>query len=176
MYVILTKYRRNFKLVHPLTFNLSYFAVLFQLIADSNGLVDEQRLTNLFQSLLQIPSYLGEAASFGGAIIDFSVRSCLERSNKYEIEFRDFLCWVQREPQSLVWLAVFHRIIHSENTNHYNVRCAACKVMPILGLRYKCMKCFNTDLCQACFFYGHPVRGHKLTHPMQEYALQSDFN
>ena len=144
---------------------------MFQLVSDSNGLVDEQKLTYLFQSLLQIPTLCNEAAAFGGLLVDFSVRSCLERSNKYEIEFRDFLLWVQREPQSLVWLAVFHRIIHSENTKHFNVRCCVCKIMPITGLRYRCMKCFNTDFCQSCFFYGHNIRGHKLTHAMQEYCV-----
>lgn len=144
---------------------------MFKLVADSNGLVDEQKLTLLFQNLLQIPSYLNESASFAGPIIDYSVRVCLERANKYEIEFRDFLHWTKYEPQSLVWLAVFHRMIKSESTKHLNYRCRACNRSPIIGLRLKCLKCFNTDFCQDCFFYGNDnVRGHKLTHPLQEYS------
>lgn len=29
-----------------------------------------------------------------------------------------FLTWVQQEPQSLVWLAVLHRVAASENIQH----------------------------------------------------------
>lgn len=148
-------------------------ADMFQLVCDSNGFADEIRLSHLIHSLIQIPRYLTELTAFGGCNVDFSVRSCLEMANKYEIEFREFLCWVQREPQSLVWLAVLHRLIHSESARHVNVKCCVCKTIPIIGLRYRCLRCFNTDFCQNCFFYGRYLKGHKLTHPMQEYCSTS---
>ena len=37
--------------------------------------------------------------------------------------------------------------------------------------RYRCLKCFSFDTCQNCFFSGRRARGHKLTHPMQEYCF-----
>ncbi len=38
--------------------------------------------------------------------------------------------------------------------------------------RYRCLKCFNFDMCQECFFAGRGGRykSHKMTHPMQEYC------
>ncbi len=36
--------------------------------------------------------------------------------------------------------------------------------------RYRCLRCFNFDMCQSCFFSGRKAKGHKLTHPMQEYC------
>lgn len=36
--------------------------------------------------------------------------------------------------------------------------------------RYRCLKCFNFDMCQNCFFSGRKAKNHKLTHPMQEYC------
>ena len=39
-----------------------------------------------------------------------------------------------------------------------------------LTCRYRCLKCFNFDMCQNCFFTGRTAKGHKLTHPMQEYC------
>ena len=37
--------------------------------------------------------------------------------------------------------------------------------------RYRCLKCFSFDMCQNCFFSGRRAKGHKLTHPMQEYCF-----
>lgn len=43
--------------------------------------------------------------------------------------------------------------------------------VPVLfGNRYRCLKCFNFDMCQNCFFSGRKAKSHKLTHPMQEYC------
>ena len=37
--------------------------------------------------------------------------------------------------------------------------------------RYRCLKCFNYDLCQHCFFTGRVSKKHKSHHPTQEYCL-----
>ena len=37
--------------------------------------------------------------------------------------------------------------------------------------RYKCLKCFNFDICQRCFFRGKTRKKHKLKHPIQEYCM-----
>lgn len=36
--------------------------------------------------------------------------------------------------------------------------------------RYRCLKCFNFDMCQNCFFSGRKGQTHKLSHPMKEYC------
>ena len=36
--------------------------------------------------------------------------------------------------------------------------------------RYRCLKCFNFDMCQNCFYSGRRSKTHKLTHPIQEYC------
>ena len=38
--------------------------------------------------------------------------------------------------------------------------------------RYKCLKCFNFDMCQQCFFTGRVSKKHKLKHPTQEYCVE----
>lgn len=43
-------------------------------------------------------------------------------------------------------------------------------MFPIVGLRYRCLSCFNLDLCQNCFFSQRTAKRHKLKHPMQEYS------
>ncbi|KAJ0172021.1 hypothetical protein K1T71_011994 [Dendrolimus kikuchii] len=85
------------------------------------------------------------------------------------IEAFHFLQWLQKEPQSMVWLPVLHRLAAAETAKH-QAKCNICKEYPIVGFRYRCLKCFNFDMCQKCFFNGRKAKNHKLTHPMQEYC------
>ncbi|KAF8561127.1 hypothetical protein P879_07138 [Paragonimus westermani] len=71
-----------------------------------------------------------------------------------------------------MWLPLLHRVMLAEQVVH-NVRCGVCQRQPLSGLRYRCLRCLNFDLCQQCFFSGRTARSHKLTHPMQEYCTNS---
>ena len=144
---------------------------LFRLIADPNRLVDQRKLGLLLHDCIQVPRQLGEVAAFGGSNIEPSVRSCFEKAgkDKTEIEAVHFLSWLQQEPQSMVWLPVLHRLAAAETAKH-QAKCNICKEYPIVGFRYRCLKCFNFDMCQNCFFSGKKAKNHKLTHPMQEYC------
>ncbi|XP_035721527.1 dystrophin-like isoform X7 [Vespa mandarinia] len=147
------------------------YRYLFRLIADPNRLVDQRKLGLLLHDCIQVPRQLGEVAAFGGSNIEPSVRSCFEKAgkDKNEIEAVHFLSWLQQEPQSMVWLPVLHRLSAAESAKH-QAKCNICKEYPIIGFRYRCLKCFNFDMCQNCFFSGRKAKNHKLTHPMQEYC------
>ncbi|XP_044575068.1 dystrophin-like [Cotesia glomerata] len=147
------------------------YRYLFRLIADPNRLVNQRKLGLLLHDCIQVPRQLGEVAAFGGSNIEPSVRSCFERTGiqRNEIQAADFLCWLQQEPQSMVWLPVLHRIAAAENAKH-QAKCNICRDYPIIGLRYRCLRCFNFDMCQKCFFFGKRAKNHKLSHPMQEYC------
>ncbi|BFZ09985.1 hypothetical protein BsWGS_13023 [Bradybaena similaris] len=146
------------------------YRYVFRLIADTNAFADQRKLGLLLYDCLQIPRQLGEIASFGGSNIEPSVRSCFEKANgRPEIEASHFLEWLKLEPQSLVWLPVLHRLAAAETAKH-QAKCNVCKDFPIVGFRYRCLKCFNFDVCQSCFFSGRIAKSHKLTHPMQEYC------
>ena len=59
----------------------------------------------------------------------------LQNDGKSEIEVKHFLEWLKREPQSLVWVPVMHRLAAAENAKH-QAKCNICKAFPIVGLRY----------------------------------------
>ncbi|XP_076466610.1 dystrophin-like isoform X3 [Babylonia areolata] len=146
------------------------YRFLFRLIADTNGFADQRKLGLLLHDCIQIPLQLGEVAAFGGSNIEPSVRSCFEKvKGRPEIQVVNFLEWLSMEPQSMVWLPVLHRLAAAETAKH-QAKCNVCKDFPIVGFRYRCLKCFNFDMCQNCFFSGRVVKGHKLSHPMQEYC------
>uniref|UniRef100_A0A913HW11 Calponin-homology (CH) domain-containing protein n=1 Tax=Strongyloides stercoralis TaxID=6248 RepID=A0A913HW11_STRER len=146
------------------------YKYLFSLIATPNG-VEPKRLAVLFYDLIHIPKYLGEAAAFGGSNIEPSVRSCFEHNKfPHTLNIDNFLQWLKKEPQSLVWLPVMHRLASAEYAKH-QAKCNVCKMFPIIGLRYRCLHCFNFDMCQNCFFSQRTAKNHKLVHPMQEYCV-----
>ncbi|XP_055693448.1 dystrophin, isoforms A/C/F/G/H isoform X5 [Lutzomyia longipalpis] len=155
------------------------YRYLFRLIADPERKVDQRKLGLLLHDCIQVPRQLGEVAAFGGSNIEPSVRSCLERAGisqngagetqEIAIEAQHFLGWLQHEPQSLVWLPVLHRLAAAEGAKH-QAKCNICREYPIMGFRYRCLKCFNFDMCQKCFFLGKTAKNHKLSHPMQEYC------
>ena len=147
------------------------YKVLFQLIADPKGKADRHAVGELLKHMLEIPKLLGDIAAFGGSNFEPSIRSCFETAtqDKQQIDVKNFLCWLKKEPQSLVWLPLLHRLIIAEGSRH-PLKCSVCRATPMIGFRYKCLKCFNTDLCQQCFLLRRPLAGHKNTHPIKEYC------
>ncbi|XP_048577310.1 dystrophin isoform X2 [Nematostella vectensis] len=146
---------------------------LFKLVADNDGKMDHKQLGLLLHDSLQVPRQLGEIAAFGGSNIEPSVRSCFEKAREKErIDPTQFVYWLSAEPQSIVWLPTLHRLAASEAVKH-KAKCSICKEYPIVGFRFRCLKCFNYDLCQSCFWSGRISHEHRLTHPVHQYCLST---
>lgn len=151
---------------------------MFELIEDSRtNNVEARKLGSLFELSMRIPIYLGEGDSFGGSdIVETSVRSCFS-SSKFNpqcpnsIDLDDYVTWLKSEPQFIIWLSVLHRLLLSENISH-NVKCKLCGAKPIIGLRYRCLKCFKFNVCQNCFLIGRHIFEHHdpERHQMREYC------
>ena len=151
---------------------------MFELFASpTTRTVDARKLSKLIESCVRVPIYLGESESFGEPeLIEKSIRNCLLNS-KYNpshpnsIDLNDYLNWLKTEPQFIIWLPVLHRLLISENTIH-RVNCKLCGLKKIIGLRYRCLKCFKFNICQNCFLSGRHIREHEdpEKHPMQEYC------
>ncbi|KAL7979471.1 hypothetical protein Chor_004629 [Crotalus horridus] len=148
------------------------FQYLFSQVANSSGLCDQRHLGILLHEAIQVPRQLGEVAAFGGSNVEPSVRSCFrfvsEGNGKAAIEATQFLEWANLEPQSMVWLAVLHRVAIAEQVKH-QTKCSICRQCPIKGFRYRSLKQFNVDICQTCFLTGRASKGNKLHYPIMEY-------
>ncbi|EGT31852.1 hypothetical protein CAEBREN_07673 [Caenorhabditis brenneri] len=145
------------------------YRYLFKLVSQ-DGHATQKQIALLLYDLIHIPRLVGESAAFGGTNVEPSVRSCFETVRLAPtISEGAFIDWVKKEPQSIVWLAVMHRLVISENTKHAS-KCNVCKMFPIIGIRYRCLTCFNCDLCQNCFFSQRTAKNHRMNHPMQEYC------
>ncbi|CAN0135320.1 unnamed protein product [Bubo scandiacus] len=81
------------------------------------------------------------------------------------------LSWLRLESAILLWLPTCYRLSATEVFSH-QARCRVCRIFPIIGLRYRCLKCLSFDLCQVCIFTGHLSKPHKRSHPVMEHCLQ----
>uniref|UniRef100_A0A915ACG1 Dystrophin n=1 Tax=Parascaris univalens TaxID=6257 RepID=A0A915ACG1_PARUN len=94
------------------------YKYLYALISTNEG-VDQKRLALLLYDIIYIPKFLGESAAFGGSNVEPSVRSCFETVKfSRTISVDDFLAWLKKEPQSVVWLPVMHRLASAEFAKH----------------------------------------------------------
>ncbi|XP_038276850.1 dystrotelin [Dermochelys coriacea] len=149
---------------------LNKYKALFQLYADPNGkgtLITRSAMRSLLTDLHQIPAIVGESCA--QSCVEIAIRRCFHGVLNSAISEEKFLSWLQSEPGLLLWLPTCYRLSATEMVMHH-VRCSICKNFPITGLRYRCLKCLNFDLCQVCFFTERQSKPHKRSHPVMEYC------
>uniref|UniRef100_H2RGV0 Dystrotelin n=1 Tax=Pan troglodytes TaxID=9598 RepID=H2RGV0_PANTR len=139
---------------------LSKYRALFQLYADNSrgGYDSGPRMTR------RIPTVVGESRAL-------ATRSCFQGVLSPAIKEEKFLSWVQSEPPILLWLPTCHQLSAAERVTH-PARCTVCRTFPITGLRYRCLKCLNFDICQMCFLSGLHSKSHQKSHPVIEHCVQ----
>uniref|UniRef100_A0A8D2APB2 Dystrotelin n=1 Tax=Sciurus vulgaris TaxID=55149 RepID=A0A8D2APB2_SCIVU len=155
---------------------LTKYRALFQLYAennkgnyDSGARMTRKTLRNLLKDLQQIPTIVGESRTL--CPVESAVRSCFKGALSQGIKEEKFLSWIQSEPLILLWLPTCHRLSATEMVTH-PVRCSVCRTFPIVGLRYRCLKCLNFDICQVCFLSGLHSKSHQKSHPVIEHCVQ----
>ncbi|XP_039073433.1 dystrotelin [Hyaena hyaena] len=152
------------------------YRALFQLYAENNkgGYDSGTRMTrrvlrNLLIDLQQIPAVVGESRAL--CSVESATRSYFQGVLSPTIKEEKFLSWLQSEPPILLWLPTCYRLSATEMVTH-PVRCRICRNFPITGLRYRCLKCLNFDICQACFLSSLHSRSHQKAHPVLEHCVQ----
>ncbi|TKC50750.1 hypothetical protein EI555_017879, partial [Monodon monoceros] len=155
---------------------LTKYRALFQLYAENNrggynsgGRMTRRILRNLLTDLQQIPTVMGESRALGS--VESATRSCFQGVLSSAIKEEKFLSWLQSEPPILLWLPTCYRLSATEMVTH-PVRCRICRNFPITGLRYRCLKCLNFDICQVCFLSGLQSKSHQKSHPVIENCIQ----
>ncbi|XP_028404706.1 dystrophin-like isoform X2 [Dendronephthya gigantea] len=147
------------------------YKYFFDQISSSKGFIDKKRLRVFLRDALLVLKYIKEYHSFGRSGIEPTVNSCFDRAFIPDrVSQLEYLEWMIDEPQTLVWIPTLHRLAMSETVTHEG-KCNICKMFPIVGFRYRCLKCFNFDMCQNCFWSGRVAKNHKLRHQTQEYCL-----
>ncbi|OUM52267.1 hypothetical protein BVG19_g1440 [[Candida] boidinii] len=61
-------------------------------------------------------------------------------------------------------------------TIHSGIRCDGCNTDPIIGLRFKCFKCYDLDLCEDCHSKGTETGNHKSNHMMSMSGQKAHFD
>ncbi|XP_071417961.1 dystrotelin isoform X3 [Pithys albifrons albifrons] len=151
---------------------LAKYRAFFQFYAVPAGKaawMTRSALRSLLTDLNQIPAIVGESCPL--SCVEIATRDCFHGVLKSAIVEEKFLSWLRSEPAVLLWLPTCYRLSATEMVSH-QARCRVCRVFPITGLRYRCLKCLSFDLCQACFFTGRLCKPHKRSHPVVEHCVQ----
>ncbi|XP_016155482.1 PREDICTED: dystrotelin [Ficedula albicollis] len=151
---------------------LAKYRAFFKFYAVPDGketLITRSALRSLLTDLNQIPAIVGEGCTL--SCVEIAIHDCFHGVLNAAIVEEKFLSWLRSEPAVLLWLPTCYRLSVTEMVSH-QARCRVCKVFPITGIRYRCLKCLNFDLCQACFFTGRLCKPHKKSHPVVEHCVQ----
>ncbi|XP_068264325.1 dystrotelin [Nyctibius grandis] len=151
---------------------LAKYRAFFQFYAvpdEKAALITRSALRSLLTDLNQIPAIVGESCTL--SCVEIATHSCFHGVLDSAIVEEKFLSWLRSEPAVLLWLPTCYRLSATEMVSH-QARCRVCKIFPITGLRYRCLKCLNFDLCQVCFFTGRLSKPHKRSHPVVEHCVQ----
>ena len=62
------------------------------------------------------------------------------------------------------------------SSSHEGVSCDSCRKNNFRGLRYKCLICYDYDLCSACYEAGITSTRHAVNHPMQCIIARNDYD
>ena len=93
-------------------------------------------LSDLLETFCQLPHFLGESTSFGDHMIPAATAQCFEAAtqSKDGLTEADLMKWLLCEPQVIVWLPTFYRLLSAKGVRH-GLRCANCKIKDITGMR-----------------------------------------
>lgn len=61
-------------------------------------------------------------------------------------------------------------------SNHEGVSCDSCRKSNFRGLRFKCLNCYDYDLCSTCYENGLTSSRHTINHPMQCIIARNDYD
>ena len=132
------------------------FSYLYREFSSGNAtnmrLMARRSLSGLLRLFCKLSEFLGESQHFGLYLVDAAVLQCygsicdsalinIENPNETKTHNGEvgvteevFMDWILKEPQVIVWIATFYRLVSSTNVYH-NTTCIGCKEPNITGLR-----------------------------------------
>ncbi|XP_020297919.1 dystrotelin-like isoform X2 [Pseudomyrmex gracilis] len=149
------------------------YGYLYQQLADHNACISRAGLHTLLTNICKITEMLGESTAYGYEQIQSHIEACFKKSQGgIGVTEAEFAMWIMQEPPLLVWITTFNRLKTAEHIIH-NIKCSSCKVSPVQGPRYTCLKCTGYHQCQECFLFGKISNKHKLKHPIREFCTKT---
>ena len=130
----------------------SYLYQEFSIVkAKTMKFLARRSLSGLLRLFCKLSTFLGESQQFGLYLVDVAVAQCFEdkkdgvanaeefgpnknQNNDIGITEEAFMEWILKEPQVVVWIATFYRLVSAQNI-HHGMQCVGCRKPNIKGLR-----------------------------------------
>ncbi|XP_074104483.1 uncharacterized protein LOC141530976 isoform X1 [Cotesia typhae] len=149
------------------------YEYFYQLLADHNACLSKAALHTLLTSICKVTELLGESVEYGSHLVQSTVDSCfVESQGCLGVSKTELRLWLMQDPPLLSWISTFNRLKLAEHVVHH-IKCSSCKVTPIRGPRFTCLRCARYHQCQMCFFFAKTSHKHKLKHPVKEYCTKT---
>ena len=121
--------------------------------SDGANWMTRRSLSGLLRLFCKLSEFLGESQNFGSFLVESAVLQCFGNVHEDtvmqsqqsqgtnavdvagELTEEAFVNWILKEPQVIVWIATFYRMVSAKKV-HHNVSCAgSCQQADIVGLR-----------------------------------------
>lgn len=145
----------------------------FDIAKDHNNCITRSRFEDFINVTAKLLSYLGEPLYFERQTVSeivnevFHAYTGLNGMN----QFTFMNLWTSHDSTKFsAYTNLFLLLIRfkkSEQVVHRN-QCSSCNEFPIVGMRFKCLKCRSLSLCFTCFSKGFVNQRHSLAHRMTE--------
>lgn len=155
-----------------LNLNLSMkYMYLYQMMCFPNATISLEQVRSIFRVLSKIAICLDNAGADLHAHIDSLTNGIMDKTENNEIDKSAFLEFLNTRPLELDWVHSFHVLLSSANMRH-EAQCDVCGTYPIIGLRFRCLCCFDYDLCTTCHLLGSFSKDHLPSHDTQQLSRQ----
>lgn len=145
----------------------------FDIAKDHNNCITRTRFEEFINILAKLLSYLGEPLYFERQAVSEIVNEAFMTYTGLNgmSQFTFTSLWTSHESTHFsTYTNLFLLLIRfkkSELVIHHN-QCSSCHAFPIVGMRFKCLKCRGLSLCFICFSKGFVNTRHSLAHRMLE--------
>ncbi|KAI0985830.1 hypothetical protein GJ496_009831 [Pomphorhynchus laevis] len=164
----------SFKLVFFSLLNMNLtlkYMYLYQMMCFPSSTISVSQVRLIFKIMAKIAMCLDNNINDVDSYAETLVDGILCKAAHKSIDKSTFLDFLNDRPLELEWMHSLHTLLLCATVRH-EAQCDVCGTYPIIGIRFRCLCCFDYDLCATCHFLGSFSKDHLPGHEIQQLTKQ----